>query len=79
MAVLSKNGGRVLPEYKCPEGKINGTATLNSSLQLKETISQDCKYWENAKNKGGLYQDYMYLNQCRDSEKTAVPAYIERS
>ena len=66
MEVLSKYGGQVLPKYKCPAGKISGTA------QLKETIAQDCKYWENAKNKGGLYQDYMYLNQCRDSEKTGL-------
>ena len=72
MEVLSKYGGQVLPKYKCPDGKISGTATLNSSLQLKETIAQDCKYWENAKNKGGLYQNYMYLNQCRDSEKTGL-------
>ena len=67
MAVLSEYGGQVRPD-----GKISGTDVLNRPLQLKETIAQDCKYWENAKNKDAVAQNYMYLNQCRNSEKTGL-------
>ena len=42
------------------------------TIDLIETINQDCKYWENLKNKDMLLSNYMYLINCNNSEETGL-------
>lgn len=38
------------------------------SSELENTIKEDCQLWENLNNKDKMFDSYMYLNECKDSE-----------
>lgn len=40
------------------------------NIDLKQTIKEDCKYYEQIKD-GGFYT-YMYLNECSDSNENGL-------
>lgn len=39
-----------------------------SKSQLIRTIKEDCAYWDKITNEDKLFKDYLYLNECSNSE-----------
>ena len=42
------------------------------SERLIATIEEDCKEWDRLNNKDKVSYDYMYLNECSNSEESGM-------
>lgn len=58
-----KVGHRNIKWHEAPE---------NEPWTLEETISVDCEKWESLKNADAMFQHYMYLNKCKNSEESGM-------
>ena len=41
-------------------------------INLIDTIKDDCKYYERLVNQDAMFESYMYLNECENSEKHGI-------
>ena len=41
-------------------------------MSLIEVIKEDCKLWEQLNNKDKMFQEYMYLQVCSNSETSGM-------
>lgn len=41
-------------------------------MKLKEVIEEDCRTWEKMYNDGKLLENYMYLNECKNSKENGL-------
>lgn len=39
---------------------------------LKEVVAMDCVEWKKLKNADSMFQHYMYLNKCENSEESGM-------
>ena len=42
------------------------------STDLKNTITEDCKHWEQLNNSDKMLDSYMYLNECKNSKESGL-------
>ena len=40
--------------------------------KLEETIAVDCENWEKLKNKDAMFDSYLYLNKCSESDESGM-------
>lgn len=41
-------------------------------INLIDTIKEDCKYYERLVNQDAMFESYMYLNECENSDDSGI-------
>lgn len=41
-------------------------------INLIDTIKEDCKYYERLVNQDAMFESYMYLNECENSNDSGI-------
>lgn len=41
-------------------------------MSLEEVIKRDCRTWEKMQNDGKLLENYMHLNECKNSKENGL-------